>query len=195
MTCSKCNAPVCEGDRFCRFCGNSLIEKPGRKTGSLLVPALVLAVMSVLGFMMYFIQPFSPPVNETPWFTLEDGILSFDPSLYEGSDELTVPSTVNGQPVLELSQGCFTRISGITAIHLPDGLQIIGDRAFAGCDTLRAVSIPEGVTRIGDNAFTHCTSLEAVTIPGSVSSIGSDAFTGCEKLQHIFYNEIGRAHV
>lgn len=188
MNCPKCNVPYAEGDAFCRICGSPLFEKPKKKIGALLVPWIILICMSVLGLVMYFIQPLSSFESNTPWFTVEDGVLFFDPYLYEGSQEITVPASIGGKPVLELPDGCFSSLPQITAIHLPDTLQVIGDYAFSDCSALRGVEIPEGVTQIGNQAFRNCSSLEAVTVPGTVSRIGKDAFSGCEKLRHIFYN-------
>ena len=188
MNCPKCNRPHAEADAFCRFCGTPLFEKPKKRRGNLLAPWIAVVCMSVLGLILYFIQPLSSFENDTPWFTVEDGVLYFDPYLYEGSQEITVPSAIGGEPILELSDGCFSDMTQITAIHLPDSLQVIGDYAFSYCTALRGIEIPEGVTQIGRGAFWGCASLEAVTVPDTVSHIGEDAFFGCEKLRHIFYN-------
>ena len=139
MNCPKCNRSHAEADAFCRFCGTPLFEKPKKRRGNLLAPWIAVVCMSVLGLILYFIQPLSSFENDTPWFTVEDGILYFDPYLYEGSSEITVPSAIGGEPVLELSGGCFSDMTQITAIHLPDSLQVIGDYAFSDCTALRGI--------------------------------------------------------
>ena len=188
MICPRCGAPCGEADVFCRYCGTMLAEKPKKKNGTLLVPWILLICMGLIGFALYFIQPLSAPETDTPWFTVEDGVLFFDPYLYEGSPEITVPGSVGGQTVTELSDSCFRDVDAITTVHLPDTLRIIGDSAFSGCDSLRGISIPDGVTQIGDSAFLGCASLEAVSVPGTVIQIGAGAFHGCEKLYHIFFD-------
>ena len=188
MNCPRCAAPCGEADVFCRYCGTMLASKPKEKKGTLLVPWILLICMGLIGFILYFIQPLSPPENTTPWFTVENGVLSFDPTLYEGSAEITVPESIGGQTVTELSENCFRNVSGITAVHLPATLKVIGDSAFSDCDSLRGIAIPEGVTHIGDSAFLGCSALEAVTVPGTVIQIGAGAFHGCEKLHHIFFD-------
>ena len=65
---------------------------------------------------------------------------------------------------------------------IPEGVTIIGTRAFDGCECLTEGSIPEGVTEIGDFAFCGCESLESVVIPESVQTIGRRAFAWCKSL-------------
>ena len=71
-----------------------------------------------------------------------------------------------------------------SAVTIPDGVKIIGDRAFRGC-RLESVVIPDSVTSIGNEAFSGCRCLKSVTIPGSVTSIGDRAFSECEYLKSI----------
>ena len=58
-------------------------------------------------------------------------------------------------------------------------MQTIGEKAFAGCESLTEVVIPEGVLIIGPKAFKRCTKLTDVVIPASVKSIGDEAFAEC----------------
>ncbi len=51
----------------------------------------------------------------------------------------------------------------------------IGDKAFAGNQSLTGVSIPTSVTKIGYGAFADCASLTEITIPNSVKEI-SDGY-------------------
>ena len=67
---------------------------------------------------------------------------------------------------------------------IPEGIQIIGDKAFADC-ALNSVSIPNTVTRISDMAFCGCTSLTSIIIPDSVTYIGDNAFYNCNSLTNI----------
>ena len=71
--------------------------------------------------------------------------------------------------------------------RIPDGVAIIGENAFSGCDNLTAVTIPNGVERIGDSAFAFCIGLTNITIPGSVTDIGHSAFSWCNLLTHVHF--------
>ena len=63
------------------------------------------------------------------------------------------------------------------AIAFPEGVEEIGDEAFAECSELKYLRIPDGVKKIGAGAFRDCNSLVDVFIPKSVEEIGENAFT------------------
>lgn len=69
----------------------------------------------------------------------------------------------------------------ISQIVVPEGVAVIGDRAFEWC-RLRNVRIPNSVERIGDDAFSSCKRLTAIALPDSVTSIGARAFIYCGSL-------------
>lgn len=62
----------------------------------------------------------------------------------------------------------------IEQVHLPDGLQDIGDYAFANCPKLRKVRFPESLRRIGMCAF-RGTRLEEVHLPAGFEELGFEA--------------------
>ena len=114
----------------------------------------------------------------------------------------------DGKKVLGIEDGAFAGCTGITSIHLLDGILTIGDGAFAGCTALESIDLPstavtmgaevfagcESLTEIvlpeklqtlGDYAFMDCTALESVTFAEGVTSIGEGAFAGCTALKEI----------
>lgn len=170
-------------------------EAPAGKRGSWWVPVLIMAVMVVVGLFMLFGGGEESRLQvsaKEPWFSVEDGTLYFDSSLYTGPEELTVPDSVNGIRVTALSQGCFQDCKELTTVILPEGLRDIGKDAFRRCDNIRGIYIPNSVKSIGDNAFYGCKNLEAICIPGGVNSIGENAFDGCGKLLYILYGGTGK---
>ena len=62
--------------------------------------------------------------------------------------------------------------NGESEFILPEGVTIIGNGAFKGCESLEKIVLPEGVTEIGDYAFDGCGFLKSIIIPESVKSIG-----------------------
>lgn len=196
MFCPNCGAPYEDTQRYCMYCGTDLnpepetitIEPTPVKKGSRWVPILILIVLSAIGIFFATAGLNAPTVqSDTPWFSLRDGALSFDPDLYTGSSGITVPSEIAGEPVLYLADGCFAYCEEITTVYLPDSLESIGHYAFEGCTAMRGIYIPESVTYIGEAAFYGCTALEAISIPESVSLIDLDAFDNCDRLYYIFY--------
>ena len=68
---------------------------------------------------------------------------------------------------------------------MSEGVKVIGDSAFWGCESLTSINIPNGVTTIGNAAFQGCESLTSINIPNSVTTIGKQAFDGCGSLTSI----------
>jgi hypothetical protein len=94
------------------------------------------------------------------------------------SNDVTIPSTLNGLLVTSIGSAAFYE-SGITSVTIPDSVTSIGYYAFDGCVNLSNVTIPDSVLDMGTNAFFGCSSLTGVTIPDSVISIGDFAFGSC----------------
>ena len=93
-------------------------------------------------------------------------------------------------------------------MSLPEGMKVIAENAFAGCENLRQVklsstidsiatkafyknlglpslTIPEGVRSIADSAFMRCENLETVTLPASLERVGAKLFRRCPELTAI----------
>jgi len=65
-----------------------------------------------------------------------------------------------------------------------DGIKAIMDRAFSDCN-LKKVVLPEGLEVIGNHAFAQSKELEEVVCPSTLKSIGNMSFTSCKKLKTI----------
>eukprot|EP00980_Cylindrotheca_fusiformis_P011611 scaffold2747_cov104-Cylindrotheca_fusiformis.AAC.1 len=108
----------------------------------------------------------------------------------------------------KLGKGAFCECRGLVSVELPEGLQVIEEGLFYGCESLRGIAIPSSLTKIGVDAFNECHglasvelpngllelgmysfykcySLETLHVPATVSSIGTFAFSGCMGLKHI----------
>ena len=189
MFCISCGQPIQENDRFCPYCGAPQAEppKPGRRWPAVLALTLIFALG--LGVYLFFSLGLNTVTDpESPWFSMQDGTLYFDPSVYTGDGVLTIPETICGQTVTALGDKCFYDCDTLIAIHLPATLTHIGEEAFAYCDNLRGVELPEGLICLSDGAFYQCWSLESVCIPASLQERGNNIFVGCSSLHYIFYS-------
>ena len=124
-------------------------------------------------------------VNPNLKYEIKDGTVTITGCDRKASGALTIPATMEGNPVTSIGERAFYYCEGLTTITIPDGVTSIGDGAFRGCRSLTIITIPDGVTSIGERAFYYCEGLTSITIPDSVSSIGMSAFTDCKSLTTI----------
>lgn len=77
--------------------------------------------------------------------------------------------------------GCkaFVENEDLKDIILPESLRSIEDTAFKYSLNLKRISLPKNVTLISDQCFYGCESLEEVVFLGDVEKIGKEAFKGC----------------
>ena len=173
------------------------VPVPQRK-GRLVVPVIILILLSVIGFVVYFLFP-APGYSaddtygsaydiDHPEFAIVSGELYYFDVSGELPEELTVPDTISGSPVVALGASCFEDMDGVASIILPATLRHIREQAFYDCSDLRGIYIPEGVQTIGSQAFANCSSLEAISLPASLNKIEGNAFSGCSKLKYIFFS-------
>lgn len=66
--------------------------------------------------------------------------------------------------------------SGVRSVNFPEGLLIIGESAFSGCEELRSFSMPSTLTNIGSRAFSDCKRLMTSTLNGSDLTINGNIF-------------------
>lgn len=96
--------------------------------------------------------------------------------------EIYAPSyvTISGvsYKVVSISDGAFENNIGIKAVYLPEGMTVIGERAFAGCTSLHTVVTPSTLTNINNKAFNGCTSLNALYVGAALSFFGTEVLSG-----------------
>lgn len=86
-------------------------------------------------------------------------------------DTLVLPDGIEVIGDKAFGNSCFN------TIVIPDSVTEIGNSAFAQ-STVRNVNIPESVTKIGNKAFEECRNLGDIVVPESVTEFGTDMFLG-----------------
>lgn len=105
---------------------------------------------------------------------------------YNGkSEEVVVPSDIDGIKVTKIYPGAFIRNKSIKSVVLPDGIEYIGNSAFSGCSKLISISLPNSLTFIGAYCFSDCKMLEYINIPDKVESIGKYGFCRCYNIKSV----------
>ncbi len=69
---------------------------------------------------------------------------------------------------------------------MSDGVEFIGDGAFASCENLRFAKLGEGARLVG-RIFHNCNSLTEIVAPASsLVSVGEYAFCECNRLSKVY---------
>lgn len=64
---------------------------------------------------------------------------------------------------------------------LPEGIEVIEESAFEGCDALKAVDLPKSLRELESRAFARCASLGLITVRSQTLRFGEDAFGADEE--------------
>ena len=114
---------------------------------------------------------------------------------YDGlRGDIYIGAYSEGKKVLGIEDGAFENCTGITRIHLLDGILDIGANAFAGCTSLESIELPDTAVVLGDNVFKGCVNLKSVELPEDLKTLGKNAFAGCTALEEVTVYE-GLEHI
>lgn len=132
---------------------------------------------------------------------------------YNGDDTVvTIPSEIDGHTIEAIGNNVFKGNTKITAVNIPDSINIIASYAFSGCSklesltlpssvkwlevgafdgctSLRTVSLGSGLELIDDYVFNNCKKITSVELPSSVTKIGYGAFAYCAALESVTFND------
>ncbi|MBO5198413.1 MAG: leucine-rich repeat protein [Lachnospiraceae bacterium] len=95
----------------------------------------------------------------------------------------------------EIGDSAFEECSNLRTVSIPDTVEVIGERAFAGVATT-LIEMPESLIRIEKEAFLNCftiarglagggVSLDHLILPDGLVEIGDSAFAGCKELDSV----------
>lgn len=98
--------------------------------------------------------------------------------------ELTIPSYIEGKPVVALSADACSELPEAEVVICPDTVINIGYCAFRNCAALRKAVLPIGVTDFDSGWFRRCTQLEDLALPGGLQEIKPGLFD-CPSLKRL----------
>ena len=144
---------------------------------------IALAVVAVLAVIALIVYAISVASRTDPaLFTVTDGVLTE----YQGTDERTV-TLPDG--VVVVGERAFLGHEEIEKVVFPASLTTLRNGAFYGCSSLKEIRFDRSLSFIGDAAFGECTSLTALTLPASVQYIHSEALYASAGLREILVAE------
>ena len=120
------------------------------------------------------------------FYTISGNTVTIDK--YHGvSENIIIPSEIEGYPVTRISGYAFPSNNVITSVSLPESITSIGQYAFYNCSRLESINLPDGITDIGEYAFSECSSLKEISIPENLQTLNSHIFARCEELTILMF--------
>lgn len=92
-----------------------------------------------------------------------------------------------GDNLLGIGDYAFYGCTGLRSVTLGNGLNTIGNGAFADCINMQScnMQLNSNIAAIGEKAFQNCQGLTGIVIPVNVRAIGDYCFDGCIGLETI----------
>jgi hypothetical protein len=120
-------------------------------------------------------------------YYIVSGVSGNKSALTEYEVAATYLNTETGEelPVKEIGYEAFQRCTSLYEVTLPEGIEKIGERAFAFC-ALHEITLPQSLTEISRAAFGMCEGLTEVVIPENVTILGIQAFAYCTRLEKVY---------
>ena len=85
----------------------------------------------------------------------------------------------------EIGEWAFAQSASLRSMAIPEGITVLEDDVFNSCSQLVSVTLPQSLVEIADGAFAFCSSLTCITLPAHVESIGQSALGGCPVLHTV----------
>lgn len=104
--------------------------------------------------------------------------------VYDGAGapaNVVIPETVtfegNTYTVTSVGNQAFYAVTRVSSVKLPNTVRSLGENCFNNCSQLGKIEFGNGLQTIGQGAFAN-TQINGVKLPGSLRSIGKNAFKG-----------------
>jgi len=90
--------------------------------------------------------------------------------------------------ITEIYDDSFKKCQDLQEVIMPEGIKIIGERAFLDCVRLESINLPNSIEKLHVACFHNC-ALKHVTIPTRLKEIPKTSFLECSNLSDIFIPE------
>lgn len=126
-------------------------------------------------------QPGDEEAKDNYLYTMQynDTEVRLDHYMGPETEELIIPTTIEGVPVTSIGEKCFEDATWIKKLVLPEALETISYRAFYGCMNLHEMNIPASLTHISGWAFAH-TGFTDIVFPETFENLDYGAFYGSD---------------
>lgn len=98
---------------------------------------------------------------------------------------ISVPDSIRGVPVVEIDKGAFKDNKTAAAIVIPDSVEVIGEGAFNGMESLKYLKLGNGLRSVGSMAIGGSPLLEEVIFPDGLKELTSP-FGRCDGLKYVY---------
>lgn len=109
-------------------------------------------------------------------FVIKNDVLTFY-ATEEDETEVIIPDGVR-----VIGKKAFSYCQILEKVHIPESVVLIEEKAFKGCSVLNDILLPAKLENIGRNAFEECTGLKSIVIPNGISVIENWTFQDCTGL-------------
>ena len=104
---------------------------------------------------------------------------------YIGSEErVTVPDGIE-----IIGERAFSKNETILKLILPSSVKIIEEEAFSDCILLQRIILSDNINYIGESAFENCLKLLKIELPKDIHIINKSTFSRCNSLVNVVLNE------
>ena len=123
-------------------------------------------------------------IDGVEWnFTTKNGKVSLGTGLMTAvggavNGGVTIPAEINGMKVVEVKDGAFAGLDGITSVIIPASVRTVGSKAFYGCDGLETVTFLGDAPYVYDDAFSGTKSTLAFSVPQGSIGWSDTSLTG-----------------
>lgn len=154
---------------------------------------LSIALISIFVAFLIFIVPFPVIIsNGYTYRKLPNGtykILSYT----KNEETVEIPDTIRNIEITEIEANAFRNNDNIKTIIVPQSIVLIGQSAFAGCDSIETMVLPfVGKSNTSDNRLSYIFngniphSLKNIYLLDSCTTIGEQAFYSCDHIENIY---------